>query len=204
MRISSFGVATCALLTSVVCVSGSRARTTDAAANQWTSDTALFGEVVRTIKASDRWLASGEIPLLVDPRPSETPAVTGDAEALARASAPRHAEVAPEVVAGRRAILRQLGVPETDNATRGACPGATLGRRHGDPPPFGCPLDTLSVAAIGIPQRLPKARSEEWSVRVTMTRLSPSGASTLIEDYVLARASDGWRLVRKANSVWVE
>lgn len=175
------------------------------------SDPALFREVVLAIKEH-----VGPEPLAIDPRPL----IADPAVLYARDDT--RAPASANEIASRRAVLHDLGIPETsDNGGYGDCPGVMVP----PPPPPGvdrkkvsCPPTRSFVVNVGLPRPggayLPPpgaidereiGRAKGYvAVRALVTSRGPEGVSKTAYDLVMARDSRDWKLVKKVALYFFE
>jgi hypothetical protein len=175
------------------------------------SDTGLFREVVLAIKEH-----VGPEPLAIDPRPLIADPAVLDAYDKTRAP------VSAKQIAARRAVLYDLGIPETsDNGGYGDCPGVMVP----PPPPPGvdrkkisCPPTRSFVVNVGLPRPggaylpPPGAIDERKiglangyvAVRALVTSRGPEGVSRTVYDFIMARDSRRWRLVKNVALFFFE
>jgi hypothetical protein len=125
------------------------------------------------------------------------------------------APVSAKQLAARRAVLNDLGIPETsDDGDYGDCPGVMV---PPPPPPgidhkkTGCPKFRSFVANIGLPRAggaylpSPGAIDEREigktkgyvAVRALITFRGPEGFSKTAYDFVMVRDANRWKLVKK-------
>jgi hypothetical protein len=167
-------------------------------------DLSIFSAVVEAISAAP------ERPLLVDPRPLEgEPGVTWPA-------ATNLAEVSPEVVEARSAVLARLRITATDAITPRLCTGSVriLREQPGTDPKLRseCPADgRFRVAIVGLPrsggayapfvkidEREEGTRLGHWVARAIEDHYTPEGWFREVSDYVVERRpkGKGWQVVK--------
>lgn len=164
------------------------------AQSEYIDDYALFSGVVHSLDDS-----SGNIPLRVDPHPIRTDTISRDIEKIDMFVRPARMQLVPDVVMGRRSVLHKLKILETDDPTRGKCPGALLpSPPDGSPNPKDkfCPKESIMLAAIGLP-RLSEKSGEQRLVRAIVTTLTPAGAATDVYDFVFRLEAGKFEQVEK-------
>ena len=173
---------------------------------QDSQDLRLFREVVLAIKEQ-----AGPTPLAIDPRP-----LKADPSVLSHRSNTRATLPAKELDA-RRAVLHDLGIPEvSDDGSFGECPSVLV---PPPPPPavdrkkVACPKYRSFTATVGLPRAggaylpPPGAVDEREAskgkgyvaVRALITFRGPEGAQMTAYDFVMARVTSGWRVVKKVG-----
>lgn len=164
----------------------------------------LFKEVVIAIKEH-----VGPDSLAIDPRPLiPSPTVLGVSPATL-------ALITAAELDARRAVLREMKVGEGTYTGFGNCPGILV---PPPPPPEvdtrkeRCPKDRSVSGAVALPrvggaylppgyidQREAGRAEGHFAVRVLLTWREPGGASMTAYDFVMARDSAEWRLVKKVG-----
>ena len=175
-------------------------RPQDAEPSILAADTSLFAAVVRAARSR----AAGRVS--VDPRPLVAHPSVSDVDSSTLAV------VSPKILIDRSAVLSGLGIPTTRDVSRGNCHSTTAA-----PPPPGvespwpddCPQNAATAIALGLPRvggayfpnrgldiRSAMAEPDRVTVRVISAFRGPAGSTLRVSDYVMAKSSGHWVLVR--------